>query len=305
MVCSASPTRVLPLVACLLLPAAASAQEWLDAYQAHDYVKASALLHDVVTEPDYLLRAPDPGPLRLLAHLYGEGLGVPRDPIAACALAEDVDFVAVITPPKKPAQTLEDFVAYEAGLKEAHDFAEDHCRSLSAADRLTASRTRGGCYSFGMPEQILTVGTEAVRIGRSGITLGHTPRNDAGSLMCLTVVAGVRSRTIDVPEDAATWVKPRHFIELFAWRRIDPIRAPAGAVKYGLVWQVFEVRGREVPMIADQALWESPSWPAPGLPDDLDGRLTFEMVRSGHVRWRIEGAPPMRGWLMLPDTKRP
>jgi hypothetical protein len=123
--------------------------------------------------------------------------------------------------------------------------------------------------------------------------------------MCLTLVAGVRSRTIDVPEDAATWVKPRHFIELFAWRRIDPVRAPAGAVKYGLVWQVFEVRGREVPMIAEQALWESPSWPAPGLPDDLDGRLTFEMVRPGHVRWRIQGAPPLRGWLMLPDTKRP
>jgi len=79
-----STVRVLTLLIFCALPAVASAQPWLTAYQAGEYGKAADLLHEIVSDPENLGRG-DPRAFRLLARMYQDGLGVPRDPIGACS----------------------------------------------------------------------------------------------------------------------------------------------------------------------------------------------------------------------------
>jgi hypothetical protein len=54
---------------------------------------AADLLHVIVTNPDNIGTPPDPEAARHLAVFYAKGLGVPRDPIAACALAETANML--------------------------------------------------------------------------------------------------------------------------------------------------------------------------------------------------------------------
>jgi len=132
--------------------------------------------------------------------------------------------------------------------------------------------------------------------------LAGTPERDMGGLFgCYLAIAQVRARTINVPENAPASVAPRHFIELFAWRRNNGPTGGDGT--FVLTWQIFEIQGKEVqPRLPDIILIASSSIQQ-GLPPGIDGRLTLQMVRSGHVLWRVEGEPPKRGWLMLPDPK--
>jgi hypothetical protein len=170
-----------------------------------------------VSDPEKVLHG-DPDALRLLAQMYRDGLGVQRDPVGACSLAEDAEMAAQMTP--TPMQTMDDVRAYQAVQKEAEDFSAAVCGPLSAQDLLTAGRSRGGCYGFGMPEETITLGSQSVRVSRYGIVLAGTPERDMGGLfMCPLSIALVRSRTIDVPENAPTSIGPRHFVEVFAWRR--------------------------------------------------------------------------------------
>jgi hypothetical protein len=58
--------------------------------------------------------------------------------------------------------------------------------------------------------------------------------------------------------------------------------------------------GRVVAVFAPERLLYAGTWPGP-VPDgpfDFDARFTIDMIRSGHVRWKWDGAPPKRGWLM-------
>jgi hypothetical protein len=296
-----STVRLLTLLISCALPAVASAQPWREAFQAGEYAKVANLLHEIVSEPEHMLHG-DPDALHLLAHLYREGLGVPRDPLAACSLAQDAELAAQMAPPARPMLTMQDYQAYEAGQKAAHDFSAAVCGALSGPDFLAASRSRAGCYGIGMPEETITVGNQSVRLSRSGIVLAGTPDRDMGGLfMCPLAIALVRIRTVDVPENAPPSIAPRHFVEVFAWRRNDLATRSEGT--YELSWQMFVIRGKEMlPMIQEMSLAASPSI-AQGLPPGIDARVTLQMVRSGHVLWRIEGAPPKRGWLMLPAPK--
>jgi hypothetical protein len=52
-----------------------------------------------------------PMPFGSSPKMYWDGLGVPRDPIAACSLAEDAETAAQMTPPARPMQTMDDAVA--------------------------------------------------------------------------------------------------------------------------------------------------------------------------------------------------
>ena len=63
---------------------------------------------------------------------------------------------------------------------------------------------------------------------------------------------------------------------------------------------MFELRGQKVESVAIEHLYSVDRWP-PALPPDFDERFLLEMIRSGHIRWRLEGAPPKRGWIMLPE----
>jgi hypothetical protein len=289
------------LVSCAL-PTVASAQPWLEAYQAGEYAKAADLLHEGVSDPEKVFQG-DPDALHLLAQMYRDGMGVSRDPIAACSLAQDAELAAQMAPPARPMQTMDDALAYQALQTQAHDFSAAVCGALSGLDLLGAGRSRGGCYGFGMPEETITLGSHSVRLSRAGIVLAGTPERDMGGLyMCNMAIALVRSRTIDVPENAPPSIGPRHFVELFAWRR-NPVPAGSGGT-FGLSWQLFEVRGKDMlPRLPDDIMLVTSSSIPQGLPPGIEARLTLQMARSGHVLWRVEDTPPKRGWLMLPDRK--
>ena len=155
--------RFLMLLVSCALPAVASAQAWRNAHQAGDYAKATHLLYQIVSDQEHVLRGGDPDAFRLLATMYRDGLGVPRDPIAACALAQDAEHVTLMTPPARPMQTMDDALAYQALQTQAHDFSAAVCGALSGVDLLAAGRSRGGCYGFGMPEETITLGSQSVQ----------------------------------------------------------------------------------------------------------------------------------------------
>ena len=291
---------VVLLVGCVL-PSTAAAQAWLDAYNANQYEQAANLLHEIVTDADQVLNRPDPLPLRHLTLLYANGLGVTPDPIAACALALDAEMATQMAPPKTPVLTREDADRYQAGLENAKEFATVHCGTLSPADVVTASRSRGGCYAFGMPEQVVTVGGRSVRIGRAGIGLADTPNQDMHDSNCAVAIGRVRPISIEPPDNAARGVSARHFIEVVTWRLGTDQRTRTRV--YVASWQVYEVGPKGLAFAGEQMLEQAEHWPGEVLPPGFDARLTMEMIRSGHVRWRIDGAPPRRGWLMLPEEK--
>ena len=85
-----SALRLLTLLISCGFPAVASAQPWLEAYEAGEYAKVADLLHEIVSDPEKVLHG-DSGALRVLAQMYRDGLGVPRDPIGACSLAQDAE----------------------------------------------------------------------------------------------------------------------------------------------------------------------------------------------------------------------
>jgi len=289
--------RILLIFALCSLPCAAAAQPWADAYRTGDYQKAADLLHPPVIEQGHELTFADPAPTRHLAVLYARGLGVARDPIAACSLAQMADMATQMAAP----QYAQNIFAYEASLQESQRFIREYCEGLTQQDRLAASRSMG-CFAFGMPEEVLTLGRQTVWVGRGGIRLEEAPEERfAPDLGCPQLVARLRPLTIAPPADAAPGVKARHFVELLAWQvgkeKLDP------TLRYFLQWQMYELRGEKIDCVAREHLDSISKWPQPAVPPEFDARFSVEMIRSGHVRWRMEGVPPKRGWIMLPDEK--
>ena len=283
------------LLACLL-PVIATAQPWADAYRAGDYAKAATLLHTIVADQEYALSGGDPAPFRQLAVMYAKGLGVVRDPIAACTLAQWAEMANLQW---APYQFRADVSKYLASLQEAEQFKTEYCAGLSRDELLAASP---GCLALGMPETVLVVGSHSVRVGRRGIRLADASEGDVGFVnLCPVLVARVRATSVPPPPNAAPGVEARHFIELFSWTAGRP--ANEGSMRYVCIWQAYEVHGNGVGWVAQEELLTATSWPEPADPADLGTMTSMEMVRSGHVRWRIRGAPLKRGWIMLPEDR--
>jgi hypothetical protein len=275
----------------------ASAQAWAEAYRAGEYEKAADLLHRIVTDPDQQLTFAAFQPFRHLATMYAQGLGVQADPIAACAMAE----MALTTAHMGAPHDANDPNAYNRFIAESEQFREQHCANLSQEDRLSAGRSMG-CFAFGMPEATLQVGPHAVRVGRGGITLAEEPVGKRMGLgACPPVVARVRAFTLEPPANAAPDVKARHFVETLAW---GGGADRDSATRYKLHWEAHEVRDGSVNVVASELLHAVESWPGLALPEGFDTRFRIEMIRSGHVRWRMDGTPPKRGWIMLPEEGR-
>lgn len=292
--------RLLTVALLYALPLPASAQPWADAYQNGDYERAADLLHVVVT--DAVARTTvndDPVPARHLAVLYARGLGVEHDPIAACALAQWARMAGEQSAPRYAS----DVRAYERMIARADAFTREHCEQLADTDRLTASRSMG-CFAFGMPEQVLELGRQRVRVGRHGITPADMDDTNASAFtdlfMCPLAVAGVRATSLHPPADAAPGVTARHFVEVFSWHRNPPERP--GQMSYVLTWTAYEIRKNVVAPVTFELVHAADRWPRPGLPSDLDLRGSLQMIRSGHVRWLIAGDPPKRSWILLPEA---
>jgi hypothetical protein len=289
--------RLMILAALCLLPCTASAQPWKDAYRAGDYQTAAALLHPLVIQLRLQPESADPDPARHLAMLYAQGFGVSSDPIAACSLAQVAGMATQMAAP----QYAQNIAAYDASVKDADGFINQHCDKLTQRDRMIASLTTG-CFAFGMPEEVFTVGTQAVRVGRGGIRLADAPEERPDAIMnCPQLIARVRPLTLEPPADAAPGVAARHFIDLLCWQ---VGQKPGGtSLRYVLQWQLYEVRGKKIEIATMAEFDAMDKWPQPAIPENLDTRLTIEMIPSGHVRWKMDGTPPKRGWVMVPEKK--
>jgi hypothetical protein len=118
---------------------------------------------------------------------------------------------------------------------------------------------------------------------------------------CSQLVARIESRTITPPLDAAPGVVARPFVELLGWQAMQMAGDPA--TRYVLSWTMFELRGKTLEPVAIEHLLSVATWPRAALPPDFEARFSVEMIRSGHIRWRLDGAPPKRGWIMLPEAE--
>jgi hypothetical protein len=291
--------RVLIALLLCTMPVTARAQPWAEAYGTGDYGQAANLLHEIVIDSALRYLIPDdPAPARHLAALYSQGLGVERDPIAACTLAQWADMAAQNI--RIPDGLPDPVAAYRQAVQENERFVSYHCGLLTDDERLAASRSLG-CFAFGMPEQDLVAGRQTVRIGRQGLflldTQGRAAADPTDVFGCFMAIAAVRVRSIAPPPDAAPGVTGRHFVEVFGWLRNLPEHGERPA--YTLHWTSHEIRTNAVePVVLLEQVGAADGWPPPGRPPDLDIRLTLEMIRSGHVRWRIAGDPPKRGWIM-------
>lgn len=286
-----TPTRMARLLPVLLALAGLQgpAQDWRDVFREARYEAAADRLHAIVVEPDYSLRSQDPEPARHLAVLYAKGLGVPRDPIAACSLAGTARLVTQNAAPRFAL----DIAAYRRGLDEADRFFKEHCGGLTDEHRRTASRAIG-CYAMEMPEDLLPVGGQLVRVGRDGIGVADAPDAQfVGLLNCPMLIARVRATSIHPPPNAVAEARSRHVVEVFSWTLG---LSPSGARVYVLRWHPYEVAGDRITIGATAELLSADTWPRPAMPPGLDDRLSLEMNRDGQVRWRLEGTSKS-GWL--------
>jgi hypothetical protein len=285
--------RILAVVLLCVAPAGASAQAWSDAYNAGNYEKAADLLQQIAIDSirDMLLSTA-PEPYRQLALMYSEGRGVSKNEITACTLAQMAGGATMMTAPNRHGA---DIHAYDAAIKHSEEFARTHCEPLTPDDRLAAGRSMG-CFAFGMPEATATVAGRPVRIGRRGISLVESNDEPWELFGCPQLVARVRTTSLAPPDDAAPGVGARHFVEVFSWS----VGTKDGAPVYVLGWHVYEVANQRIHFFAaSDALVARSTWPGGGLPVEIEKGLTVEMIRSGHVRWKLQGSPPKRGWFIL------
>jgi len=288
--------RFLLAAAMLTWSGAASAQSWADAHKAGDYKTAAALLHPLVVQAAIQPGGPqDPGPPRQLAMMYAAGEGIARDPLAACAVSM-VAQQAMMSP--TAIYGLES-PAYDKRVEEASAFLAKYCDGLSEWDRIATSNW---CFAFGMPETTFTLGGDSVRVGRGGVHLADAmPERPDQIVGCPMLIARVRPSTIAPPPDAAPGVVARHFVDLLFWR---PFFKPGDSPRFVLQWEMFEVQQHTIKMVTmEEQLDTVEGWPVTALPKNFDAKLSVQMIRSGNIEWKLDGAPPKRGWIMLPEEQ--
>jgi hypothetical protein len=287
--------RLLVALVFCTIPVTVSAQQWAEAYRAGQYHAASDFLHAIVTDIETQLLSVDPAPARHLAVLYAQGLGVEKDPVAACALAMISDTAAYLA----GTQGFGDSAHAGGGGSENSSFADEHCRPLSDSDR-SAALAAMGCPAFGLREEVITVGPFRVGVSRRGLTMtGEAQAAPTELASCAQGIAGVRATTLEPPADIASGVKRRYFVEVFSWR---PMREPEeGRFLFRLQGDAYEVLSTGIvprAVMQDIPGFDRARWSRPGLPAGLDTRVTLQMIRTGHVRWEMDGTPSRGGWIM-------
>lgn len=294
----------MPLV-CLLVIAIlcttarpADGQTWLEAYQSGDYARAAALLQPIVAEANLQEVDDDPAPPEHLATMYARGLGVDRDPVLACALAQQAEFAANTS----AHRYARDVLTYNGMLAARERFTAQHCAPLSGEERVAAGQSIG-CYAFGLSEQVLTVGPHTVRVSRQRQAPGGATQALSIEWGCAQFIAGFRTVAVPPPPDALPEAATRFFLEMVSWHVGQ--RPEDKRIIYFLQWKLYEVAPGWVRNVAMVELASVPHWPGPEFPPELGPAVTLQMIRTGHVRWRVEGAPPRRGWIMRPEAQTP
>ena len=283
-------TGMIRALIAIVLAANTTGDTWQDAYRARDYERAAQLLHPIVMDPDQVVAGHDPAPFWHLATMYAQGLGVPRDPVGACALAHTARDPAERHAAQSARGTL---AVYQAILDESNKVLQQHCGGL-LPDDVQAAMSSVGCYAFAMPEEELTIAGRLVRVGRRGIRFADASEETYASLInCPMFVPRVRATTVEPPA-GAPGVAARHFIEVFSWSLGQ--HPQTGTRGYALRWTAYEVTQKAVGLREFTQLSVVPEWPRTLMFTDADTRVSMEMTRDGRVQWRLERTE-LKGWL--------
>lgn len=279
-----------------VLPLTAHAQSWRDALEGGHYDRAAALLHPIlVASMSRDAADDDPAPSKTLATMYARGLGVERDHVLACALAQQSQMATATA----AGRFANDIFRYLAMEKEAERFRQELCDGLTASE-LRAAANSIGCYKFGLVSRVLSVGPHNLWVDRTGVARGAAGTPVGYDWECAQAVAGLRTVEVPPPADALPGVATRHFVESLTWHlgyRDD------GSPVNDLRWTLLEVTADGVGIAAQTSLQAATEWSGPTRAPHSAPALSMQMIRTGHVRWRIEGRPPLRGWLLRPEIK--
>jgi len=261
-----------------------AADTWSAALKRGAYADAAMLLQRAVFEPAPGSRSQDAAALKQLAQLYAEGKGVERDAVLACGLAR----AHAVASPKAGA-----------AMRTAQALVERYCAPLGAADRAAAFAAMS-CPRIGLarhtPITLETGWTVQFNDRSATIVRDGQTREQAlpGDLVCRSQVLLLRHSAI---EGSADRRKPlRHVVEQVtvksAWRGGDLTRE--------LVWQLYEIRGLELDLLAVQR-WQDPgsAWPAPALPEPIARGVAFRARPTGDLEYAIEDTPPRYGRIEL------
>ena len=232
-------------------------------------------LHLTLLDSDYERRG-DPAPARLLSRMYAAGNGVPKDEIAACALARQAQGAAMM----RKMSAGEDLATYDRLRAEAEAFTTVMCGGLSSEQQALAG-TSVVCLAIGMPEDIVQLGTTSVRVGRGGIgLLDAPPERVTGLPNCPVVVIRARAVTVLPSPISAATRRPRHFVEVIYWNS----SGPEGG-RFSLQLLLFELRDERFDIAVIEPLKRSSDWPN----SPVDIRVWYEMQTDGRILFEMDG----------------
>jgi hypothetical protein len=272
----------------------ASGQSWQEASARHDYPTAAGLLQALVFEhwPQSGNRYPDVDAVQTLAEMYAEGRGVSRDVVTACALSNLGSGAAVYQHGDRDARTL-------AVQKQV----EAYCVPLNADERREAMDTTS-CLQPGPAGNVLfSTPAKRVEITRSKLIVSDKGRTREYPLKpilrCAQQVPLVRHVRVGAPKGSKQSV--REFVQIFSWH---------SSVKNGvrmrtLEWSAVELMPQSAMLRARTVLvrGEGSTWPPRAVPDEFAGGATFQMHKSGDVRWKMTGSA-LHGLIGRPSTLR-
>ena len=269
-------------------------QSWQDAYARHDYPTAAGLLQAIVFEhwPQGGNRYPDVEAIQALAEMYAEGRGVARDALTACALSNLGSGAAVYRHGDRDPRT----VAVQKQV-------EAYCVPLSPDDRREAMDA-ASCLQPGPASAVLfSTPSKRIEISRTKLTVVDKGRTREYALKpvlrCAQQVPLVRHVRVGAPKGSR--IGAREFVQIYSWHSSmkDGVRMRT------LEWSAMEVTAQSAVLRARTVLvrGEGSTWPARPVPDELAGGATFQMHKSGDVRWKMTGSA-LHGLIGRPSTLR-
>jgi hypothetical protein len=268
-----------PAVAVLMLAWAtgAAAQSWREAYDRQDYPTAAAQLQSIVFEhPQGASRYPDPQAIQALAQLYGEGRGVAKNPLTACALSNLGSGAAVYRHGERDPRT----IAIQRQV-------EAYCVPLTAQERRHIVES-DGCFQQGpAPTVLLASEHRRIEVSPSRLTVVNRGRpREFGLrplLRCAQQVPIVRY--VRVPAPRGSKIGAREFVEIYSWHSTTT----NGQRMRSLEWSAVELTPQS-PVLRARTVVErgaGSTWPMRPVPDAVASGAKFSMHKSGDVRWQL------------------
>jgi hypothetical protein len=264
------------LVMVVALAAQTSTADGVDAFVRGDYARAAQILKPIAES----WPPGDPTAAFFLATLYENGLGVPADPLRACAL-----YVRALNP-ENPFSRSADVLA-QVFFQTSQSAIQD-CPQLAIL---------GFEHGFQPVTFTLESGHWITLDVRGGtITFeGKDKRFDHG-----LATGGVRFLPVEHTELAVGPARStrRHFIEFFAWR---PGQKP---LTWTLFWHVFEVVRNDLVGIITERLVTVAGERPPTAPVDVRAMARLRVNEKGDAEWAVLTEQTQRSEVIETEAER-